>query len=788
MAAETELERLVVRLIGDGKSYEKTLRDASKSTQKYTKDIDGRLRDAQGKFVTGHKKMAHELSQTTSLMKKAGIIASAYGEKLRSVGEGVSRVGRSLSLRITLPLTALGVAAIKFGADFDSGFAGVRKTVNATEAELADLRKEFKLLLGEIPTDAAELLGIGEIAGQLGIATGNIISFTKTIAQMGVTTNLTFEEAASDMAKFANITGMAQDRFSNLGSAIVALGNSTATTERDILSMSMRLAGAGSTIGLAESQIIGLAAALSSVGLRSEAGGTAFSKLMLDMSIQVATGGDKIKAFANLTGRSIAEFSELFREDAAGAIQALLRGLSELDDESRILALKAIGVEGTRMTDAVLRASGAVDLLEKSLKTSEDAFKANTALAKEAEVRFKTFWSQVALLKNQFKLLLTEVFEQLEPALRKVVDMTKEATVWFRNLSPEIKKVAAIVAIVVAAIGPLLIGLGSLVSLIGFALPGALVAAKVAVVALIVVGFAVLLKKIYETSPAIRQLNKELKRTVELTAQIASKITSQQQGILQTGRDMTGSAPEKKSFFEEQLKRAGRELVSVQGQLEASRREADRLAPTWKSAWISGKPFWDAQNQVVKENEQRVKSLRGFVKELRGELSNLPKAKAEVGVEKGGAGFDTTQFLKRSLGVDGFSFGPLKQIMSLQARIIRNTWIEDLLTPITRDLDEIREKAKINVDFTVTGIDTVAADSARALARVRSFQFMHAGERAPRPAPQQAGGLMGSGLKPRETGEALGKSLGEAFVGLLEQKKDTFKDVLTGILEASGLN
>ena len=83
---------------------------------------------------------------------------------------------------------------------------------------------------------------------------------------MGESTNLSAETAATELARFANIVGMSQDKFSNLGSAIVELGNNYATTESEISAMSLRLAGAGKQIGMSEGDILGFAAALSSVG------------------------------------------------------------------------------------------------------------------------------------------------------------------------------------------------------------------------------------------------------------------------------------------------------------------------------------------------------------------------------------------------------------------------------------------------------------------------------------------------------------------------------------------
>jgi hypothetical protein len=147
--------------------------------------------------------------------------------------------------------------------EFESALAGVRKTTNFTVEEVSELREQFLQLSTIIPTSAADLAGIAEIAGQLGVAKNNISDFTRIMADLGVSTNLAGQDAAMMFSRFANITQMPQQNFENLGSAIVKLGNETATTESEIGEMALRLASSGQQAGMSEASILGLAAGLS---------------------------------------------------------------------------------------------------------------------------------------------------------------------------------------------------------------------------------------------------------------------------------------------------------------------------------------------------------------------------------------------------------------------------------------------------------------------------------------------------------------------------------------------
>lgn len=329
--------------------------------------------------------------------------------------------------------TAVGLASVAMGAaillgfkkavgaaiEFESSFAGVRKTVNASEPEFQALAAGLRKMATEIPVNVNELNRIAEAAGQLGIKKENILDFTRTMADLGVTTNLSSDEAATALARLANITQMPQSEFDRLGSTVVALGNNLATTEREIVAMGLRIAGAGKQIGLTEAEILSFAGALSSVGIEAQAGGTAISRVMMQIASEVETGGDKLRQFAAVAGMSTAEFKRAFQQDAAGAIVSFIEGLGNLEGSgmSAIAVLDAMGITEIRVRDALLRTAGAGDILRGSLDLGTAAWKENSALTTEAEQRYKTVESQIQLFKNSVNDLAISIGQALLPAI-----------------------------------------------------------------------------------------------------------------------------------------------------------------------------------------------------------------------------------------------------------------------------------------------------------------------------------------------------------------------------------
>lgn len=345
---------------------------------------------------------------------------------------------------VTKGLAALGIGkilgeAVKDGISFESAFTGVKKTVNATSEELAKLKTDIRGMAKEMPESVEEISGVAEAAGQLGIKTKSITGFTKTMVMLGDATNLSSEEAATSLARFANVTGMSQKDFDKLGSTVVALGNNMATTEKEIVEMATRISGAGSQVGLSESQIMSFSAALSSVGIEAEAGGTAFSTLLSKMNLATVQGGDSLNHFATVAGMSSNQFKKAFKEDAAGAVLAFIQGLDGINKNggSAIKTLNDMGLSDVRIRDALLRAAGASGTFTEALNIGTKAWDQNTDLTKEAETRYGTMESQLQITKNKLKDVGISVYSSLEKPMVKGVAAANKA---LGSLSKKLEK------------------------------------------------------------------------------------------------------------------------------------------------------------------------------------------------------------------------------------------------------------------------------------------------------------------------------------------------------------
>ena len=414
--------------------------------------------------------------------------------------------------------------------EFESAMAGVAKTTNMSEDELAVMAEDIKKLSTEMPVAATELAGIVEVAGQLGIAKEDLLAFSVVMANLGVSTNMTSEEAATLLARFANVTKMAPAMYENLGSVVVALGNNFATTESEIVLMGQRLAAAGELAGLTEPEIMALAAAMSSVGIQAEAGGTAMTQTLTAMEEAVATGGDSLEKFASVAGMSAEQFASTWESKPIEAIEAFINGLGKLDEqgESATLVLEEMGLSGIRQSNMLKSLATASGLLTDAVGLANTAWTENTALMTEATTRYETTESKFKMFQNSVTALKIAVGDQLTPALADLAEEGTDVVQWATEfvqanewLAPAISAVAAALSVLLGFVTtatvviPLLTKLFTALGASFLATPAGMVAAGIAAVTAAAVTLAATLPSTTKEADDLRESMEDCAKAFE---------------------------------------------------------------------------------------------------------------------------------------------------------------------------------------------------------------------------------------------------------------------------------
>lgn len=455
---------------------QKLLADQIKATKEKLDQLRQAEEQVQSQFEKGeineeqYRAYQREIVETESklryyekALKETGNEQIAFGEKMQAAGEKMKKagdkmqeVGRNLSMKVTAPILAIGTAGVMAAIDFESGMAGVRKTTDLTAEELDTMGQALRDMAKEIPVSVVELTNLAETAGQLGIEKEHLVDFTRTVADLSVATNILGQEGATDMARFANIMQMSQRDFDRMGSSIVELGNNTATTEKEILNMATRLASSGKQANMTEADVLGIAAGLSALGLEAQAGGTAFSRVINRIQLDVDTGSDDLEGFASIAGMTADQFAKAWEEDAAGALSEFIKGLADTTEhgQSTNEMLEELGIKEIRVSDALRRTSGANELFTKTLKLSNDAWEENNALQQEASIRYETTESKLKIAKNELNDAAIDIGAKLIPAVMTVVEVVTNLVTGFSNLSPKTQDTIVKMALFAAALGP----------------------------------------------------------------------------------------------------------------------------------------------------------------------------------------------------------------------------------------------------------------------------------------------------------------------------------------------
>ena len=441
--------------------------------------------------ISGVSQQLEELERTqsnTNGVKGVRESTSAYqglASQLKNTGKGIKEVGESIDT-ITKPIqyasTALaagGVASAKFAIDFEDSFAGVKKTVDATPEQLAKIKQGIIDLSttgidgrGAIPQTATELNELAAAGGQLGISQENIIDFTEVMAQMGSATNLVGEEGAATLARFMNVMGTSQGEIRNIGSAIVDLGNHSATTESEIAEMALRMGKYGSSVRMSAADVLGYSAALSSLGIEAQMGGSAIGRTWLSIEKAVANGGEGLKAFAKYSGKSAKEFKEQWNTDSSGAFNGLLKGLQSA--ENLTVALDDLGINNTQDIQAMMALVNGYDLVTESVNRSNTAYQENTALQEEFNAKNETTASKLANTKNNIIEAARSIGETMLPSIQDASTTVADFAKGLSQMSDEQKRAVVNTGATVIAIGAIskvsagaIKGVGGIVEAVG---------------------------------------------------------------------------------------------------------------------------------------------------------------------------------------------------------------------------------------------------------------------------------------------------------------------------------
>ena len=391
------------------------------------------LTRAAGKFRVVSDTASQSLRRISKRFTELGQVSAIALGPLSGVSSRLSTINAlSGNLSLSLAIGTAGIIAFGFGmfksvqaaTKFERAMIGVQKTTDIASVNLRRLGEQLLILGPTIGVSSSALAEIAKTAGQMGVrGVENLRRFTRTVAILVETTDLTAEQAALKLARLLNITRESVSTIGTLGSVIVALGNNFAATEQQIVDYAVDVARASAIFNTTAAQATALGTALAAAGVKSEAGGTAIGRVFAGIDKVVRAGGAGLRQFAEVTGKTVDQISKIFREDASQALVLFLKGLGMVQEQggSAIEALKNFGLRGIREAKAILPLVNNIDILTRSLALASIETKNATAAEREFARVQESLSKRLEILRESVSSLAVRIGRGFIPVIKQLV-------------------------------------------------------------------------------------------------------------------------------------------------------------------------------------------------------------------------------------------------------------------------------------------------------------------------------------------------------------------------------
>lgn len=459
----TELLAQKHRLLGDAvketKDKLETLKTAAE--QANTALANGEITQAQ---YDGLQREIVETEQKLKSLeeqaKQSGIALqeiAAKGEKLKTVGDNISNVGTKL-LPVTAGVTALGTAAVKTAADFDSAMSKVAAVSGATGADLDKLRDKAREMGSKTKFSASEAAEAMNYMAMAGWKTEDMLSGIEGVMNLAAASGedlATTSDIVTDALTAFGLSAQDSGHFADILAAASSNANTNVSMMGETFKYCAPIAGALGFSAEDTAEAIGL---MANAGIKGSQAGTALRTIMNNLSGDVKICGSSIGEVTVATTNADGSMRDL--RDILADCRTAFAGLTE--SEKAQAAESLVGKNAMSGFLALMNAGeGDINKLSSAIDNYDGC------AAGMAETMNNNLEGQLTILKSQLQELAISFGEMLMPAIRTIVGWIQKLVDWLNSMDEGTRKVIITVALVAAALEPVLIIVGKVISAIG---------------------------------------------------------------------------------------------------------------------------------------------------------------------------------------------------------------------------------------------------------------------------------------------------------------------------------
>ncbi|MEL6164979.1 MAG: phage tail tape measure protein, partial [Cyanobacteria bacterium J06628_3] len=406
------------------------------------------------------------LAGITAIYTKTKMLTEGVGR----FGQRLTGFGQTITAGVTLPIVAGLTAATKTAVDFEKELAGASRALDFSEKQAKEFSKSARTIAPSLGLAPAKFLELATTAGRLGVARKDVLEFAKNTAELGFATDTNTTFLAEKLAAIKAVFKSTNKDLKLFGANVNSLDDKVGGTSRDIIKFTARIGGVGKVAGFSSSEVAALGATFLKLGVNVSAAGTGANTMLLHLASATTLSEKAQNAFEAL-GLTADQVEQMMRTDPKKGLLQFLKIANNFKGD-KLGTLNAIF--GKQHGYKIVSLSEAYQELGRAFGIVGNESAALAKLQSETDKRLASNAGKIEIFKAQMSALAITVGTALLPALNYLLVKITPLIVKFAEFAennPKLVTMGIIIGGLVAAIGPLLIIIGSVISAVSAIAP-----------------------------------------------------------------------------------------------------------------------------------------------------------------------------------------------------------------------------------------------------------------------------------------------------------------------------
>lgn len=429
----------------------KLLENAEGDNKKAIEEKKAALNEAEASL----NEYKNRLKEVDEQLKFGKASIEEYTEKVQKAGEKVKDAGSGMTKKVTTPILAAGVASAKMTMDFEDSMAKVSTIADATEVPMDDMQKAILDLSNQTRISAEEIAQNVYDSISAGQKTGDAVNFVSKSTKLAKAGFADAGAALDVLTTIMNAYGLKASEVTNVSDMLIQTQNLGKTTVADLASSMGKVIPTANAYGVSLDELCAGYAIMTANGVATAESTTYMNGMLNELG---KSGTNVSETLKEKTGKT---FKELM--DSGMSLSDVLKIISDAATENNksfgdMWSSSEAGKAGMILLgDSAENFNGVLEQMQNSAGATNTAFEkldTNSAKIKKATNE----------LRNDAIDFGTTLMEELAPIIENIAEKISEFTEWFNGLSESEKQTIIQIGLIVAAIGPLLVVLGTVVS------------------------------------------------------------------------------------------------------------------------------------------------------------------------------------------------------------------------------------------------------------------------------------------------------------------------------------